>query len=304
MFAAPPVIETEVFARLPENLRKDDAPSDWVENQPGFSFSHSLLEGPSFDKDGTLYCVDIAHGRVFTVSQKGEFDVIAEYDGWPNGLKIHRDGRIFIADYKHGIMQLDRKTGKVEPVLERFRVERFKALNDLVFASNGDMYFTDQGHTGLHDPTGRVYRWRANGKLECLVDMVPSPNGIVLSRDETMVFVAVTRSNTVWRIPLMPDGGVAKVGVFVHMSGGNGPDGMAMDAEGNLAVAHVGFGAVWLFSPRGEPIARVESCTGHHTTNVAYGGPDNRDLYITESETGTILRARMEIPGQPMYSHM
>ena len=304
MFAAPPVIETELFARLPEKLRKDNAPSDWVENQPGLSFSHSLLEGPSFDKDGTLYCVDIAHGRVFTVSPKGEFDVIAEYDGWPNGLKIRRDGRIFIADYKHGIMELDRKTGKVEPVLERFRVERFKALNDLVFASNGDMYFTDQGHTGLHDPTGRVYRWRADGTLECLVDMVPSPNGIVLSRDETMVFVAVTRSNTVWRIPLMPDGGVAKVGVFVHMSGGNGPDGMAMDVEGNLAVAHVGFGAVWLFNPRGEPIARVESCAGHHTTNVAYGGPDNRDLYITESETGSILRARMEIPGQPMYSHL
>ena len=98
--------------------------------------------------------------------------------------------------------------------------------------------------------------------------------------------------------------GVAKVGVFVHMSGGNGPDGMAVDLEGNLAVAHVGFGAVWLFSPRGEPIARVESCAGHHTTNVAYGGSDNRDLYITESETGSILRARMEIPGQPMYSHM
>ena len=82
---------------------------------------------------------------MFTVSQKGEFDVIAEYDGWPNGLKIRRDGRIFIADYKHGIMELDRKTGKVEPVLERFRVERFKALNDLVFASNGDMYFHRPG---------------------------------------------------------------------------------------------------------------------------------------------------------------
>lgn len=303
MFAAPPVIETEVFARLPDRLRKDGSRSDWVVNQPGLSFGHSLLEGPSFDRDGTLYCVDIAHGRILTVSPQGDFDVVAEYDGWPNGLKIHRDGRIFIADYKHGIMQFDRGTGRVEPILERFRVERFKAVNDLVFASNGDLYFTDQGHTGLHDPSGAVYRWRADGRLERLLDNVPSPNGIALSRDETAVFVCVTRANAVWRVPLMPDGGIAKVGVFVQMSGGNGPDGLAVDAEGSLAVAHVGFGAVWLFSRRGEPLARINSCADDHTTNVAYGGPDNRDLYITESESGCILRARMDVPGRPMFSH-
>ena len=303
MFAAPPVIETEVFTRLPDGLRRDDVYSEWVANQPGQPFSHSLLEGPSFDHDGNLYCVDVAHGRIFLVSPDGAFEVVTEYDGWPNGLKIHRDGRIFVADYKHGILLVNRETGDVEPVLERHRVERFKGVNDLVFASNGDLYFTDQGHTGLHDPTGRVYRYRADGVLECLLDQLPSPNGIVLSKDEKSLFVAVTRANAVWRVPLTPDGGVAKVGVFVHLSGGNGPDGLAMDAEGNLAVAHVGFGAVWLFSPRGEPIARINSCTGHHTTNVAYGGPENRDLYITESETGTILRARMNIPGRQMYSH-
>jgi gluconolactonase len=124
---------------------------------------HSFLEGPSFDLDGNLYCVDIAYGRIFTISTNGVFNVVAEYDGWPNGLKIDKAGKIFIADYKHGIMQLDPKTGQVDAVLERYRAERFKGVNDLVFASNGDMYFTDQGLTGLQDPSGRVFRYPVGG---------------------------------------------------------------------------------------------------------------------------------------------
>jgi gluconolactonase len=268
MFAAPPVIKTEVFARVPENLRKSGIRSNWIDNQPGLNHTHSFLEGPSFDLDGNLYCVDIAHGRIFKVSNEGVFDVVTEYDGWPNGLKIDKHGQIFIADYKHGIMKLDPKTGRVEAVLERYRAERFKGVNDLVFASNGDMYFTDQGLSGLHDPTGRVFRYRESGVLDCILDNVPSPNG------------------------------------YVQMTGGSGPDGMALDNEGGLAVAHVGFGVVWHFSPRGEPLARIASCEGMLTTNMAYGGADNRDLFITESETGTILRAKLDVPGREMYSHM
>jgi gluconolactonase len=118
---------------------------------------HSFLEGPSFDLDVNLYCVDVAYGRIFTISTNGVFNVVAEYDGWPNGLKINKVGKIFIADYKHGIMQLDPKTGQVSLVLERYRAERFKGVSDLVLASNGDMYFTDQGLTGLQDPSGRVF---------------------------------------------------------------------------------------------------------------------------------------------------
>jgi len=73
---------------------------------------------------------------------------VTQYDGWPNGLKIHRDGRIFIADYKRGLMILDPGTGKVEPLLETAFSEGFKGLNDLHFADNGDLYFTDQGRAG------------------------------------------------------------------------------------------------------------------------------------------------------------
>ncbi|MBL29566.1 MAG: gluconolactonase [Rhodospirillaceae bacterium] len=304
MFAPPPAIEAEVFTRLPEPLRKTGHYSEWREGQPGAQPEHSLLEGPSFDLEGNLYCVDVAFGRVFRISPQGDWTLIAEYDGWPNGLKIHKDGRIFIADYKNGVMLLDPDSGSVTPVAVRYNLERFKAINDLVFASNGDIYFTDQGLTGLHDSTGRVFRLRVDGTVDRLLDNVPSPNGIVLSLDEETAFVAVTRDNSVWRMPMTPNGGVAKVGRFIQLSGGGGPDGLAIDSAGNLVICHVMMGSVWIMSPIGEPLLRIKSPEGLMTTNCAYGGPDNRTLYITESATGTILRAQVEVPGRPMFSHM
>jgi gluconolactonase len=200
-------------------------------------------------------------------------------------------------------MLLDPKSGTVAPYLDRPRGERFKGLNDLVFARNGDMYFTDQGESGLHDPTGRLYRLRAEGRLELLLDNVPSPNGLVLSPREDILYLAVTRNNAVWRVPLLPDGGLGRVGIWLQLSGGMGPDGMAMDAQGNLAVCHTGMGSIWLFSRLGRPLYEVPSCAGIHTTNAAYGGKDNKTLYMTESETGSILKAELPEPGLVLYSH-
>ena len=162
--------------------------------------------------------------------------------------------------------------------------------------------FTDQGQTGLHDPTGRVFRLTADGKLDCLLDTIPSPNGLVLSRSERAVFVAVTRANAIWLVPMTARGGVNKVGLFVQLPC-PGPDGMALDDDGNVAVAHPGLGIVWLFSSRGVPLYRVESCKGNMITNVAYGGDGRRFLYMTESQSGTVLRAEMPTPGRAMYSH-
>lgn len=304
MYPPPQQIDAEVFAELPAGLDRSGEPAPWTRQQLMGAEVGSFLEGPSFDRDGNLYVVDIAFGRVFRVSPKAAFETVADYDGWPNGLKIHRDGRIFIADHMHGIMTLDPATGAVEPFLVRPKLESFKGVNDLVFASNGDLYFTDQGQTGLQDPTGRVYRLTPDGRLDLLLDNVPSPNGLVLSPEEDLLFLAVTRANAIWRLPLLPDGTTTKVGLFIQLSGGGGPDGLAMDQDGNLAVAHFGLGSVWLFSRFGEPLYRIVSPAGRFTTNIAYGGPDRRHLYITESRTGSILLAELPVPGRTMFSHM
>ena len=199
MYAAPPVIKTEIFARVPDSLRARENPR----RQSGVA-RDCFLEGPSFDRDGNLYVTNIPYRQIFRVSPGGEFTLVATYDGEPNGLKIHRDGRIFIADHKQGLMLLDPRSGKVEAFLDRPHGERFKGLNDLIFAKNGDLYFTDQGESGLHDPTGRLYRLRIDGRLERLLDNVPSPNGLVLTPNEDILYLAVTRNNAVWRCRSYP----------------------------------------------------------------------------------------------------
>src|SRR6516165_5481019 len=221
--------------------------------------------------------------------------VAVDYDGWPNGLKISTEGRIFVADYRHGIMELDAKAARMKAVLTSRNSESFRGCNDLHLARNGDVYFTDQGQAGLHDPTGRVYRLTKAGRLDCLLDTGISPNGLVLDPQESVLFVAMTRDNAVWRLPFMKDGSVSKVGRFCSMFGPSGPDGMTMDGAGRLFVAHASLGHVFVFSPNGELIARIKSCAGATCTNVAIGGDKRDRLYITESATGTVLVADISV---------
>jgi len=302
-FSPPQDVATEVFAELPSEFRKQGDPSPWLKAQLRGRDLHSLLEGPTFDRSGNLYVVDTAYGRVFRISPEGRFELLIEYDGEPNGLALHKDGRMFVADHKNGILVVNTDTRELLTHCDRPRLERFKGVNDLTFSSQGDLYFTDQGQTGLQDPSGRVYRLTANGGLECILDGIPSPNGLVLDKHEVALYVAVTRANAIWRAPFMLDGTPSKVGVYVQLSGMGGPDGIALDVEGGLAIAHIELGSVWIMSPHGEPELRVRSCAGMKTTNVAYGGPDMRSVYITEAETGTILRARVPRPGKCLYSH-
>lgn len=306
LYPPPADLDADVWTSLPDEYRNTGAIPDWATaNKPGQT-ADSFLEGPSFDRDGRLYVTDIPYGRIFRISQDGKWSLIAEYDGWPNGLKIHKDGRIFITDYKRGIMLLDPDRGTVEPVITHRRSESFRGVNDLFFDASGHLYFTDQGQTGLHDPTGRVFRFNLETeRLDQLISNGPSPNGLVMSPDQKSLYVAMTRGNSVWRLPIFPDGTTSKVGLFVRLAGGvSGPDGLAVDREGRLTVCDAGNGAAWMFTKWGEPVYRIRSQTGGRTvTNLAYGGPDNRELFLTESDTGHILRVTLDVPGEPMFSH-
>jgi gluconolactonase len=212
MFPAPPVIETRVFARLPDSFRRPGTRTRWADVMTLGGTVDCFLEGPSFDAAGNLYVVDIPYGRVFRIDPDGAWTLVAEYDGEPNGLKFHADGRAYIADHKHGIMRLDVADGAVETVVDRPGLERFKGCNDLFFTRDGALLFTDQGQTGLHDPSGRLYRLSPDGRLERLLDAVPSPNGLVTNLEEKILYLAVTRDNAVWRVPMLADGRPTKVG--------------------------------------------------------------------------------------------
>ena len=285
----PAVRPLELFSAMPDKFRRTGVRSHWADVNQGGRLADSFLEGPVFDDQGNLYVTDIPFGRVFRIDPQGEWDLVAQWDGEPNGMKFLNAGQLLVTDYKNGLVVLDVQSGQVRPYLERRNSERFKGVNDLVFDSKGNLYFTDQGQTGLHDPTGRVYRLAPDGRLDMLLSNVPSPNGIVLSNDERFLFVAATRGNCVWRMPLLTDGSVSKVGQFFTSYGPSGPDGLAMDARGRLLVANPGLAYIWVLGPRAEPEEVLTGPAGASITNLVFGGSERRTLFCTDSTHGHVL---------------
>jgi gluconolactonase len=300
-FKALELIKAEIFTSMPGKFRKKSR-TKWSDPNRQRDEVECFLEGPAFDRDGNLFIVDTAFQRIFRITPKGDWDVVVQYDGWPNGMKFHKDGRLFVADYRRGIMVLDTKNGRIEPLLETAYSEGFKGCNDLNFASNGDLYFTDQGQSGIVDPTGRVYRLKPNGDLHRLAANVPSPNGITVSTTDKHVYVAVTRSQQIWRLPLMHDSQVSKTGVAIQMSGGVGPDGIEMDSENGLLVCHIGTG-IWRYDTNMLPthLVYAENPKHNHLTNIAFGGPEYKTIYITEAMSGDVLVAKMPTAGKKIF---
>lgn len=304
-FSPPQIIDAHVLTSVPAELRKP-VPSEWAHaNKPG-QIIDCFLEGPAFDRSGNLYLTDIPHGRIFRVSTELKWECVADYGGWPNGLAIHADGSLWIADYRRGLLRLQVDTGELSTILGHRDSESVKGLNDLTFDMAGNCYFTDQGQTGMQDPSGRVYRLRCGQQgvqsLECLVSNAPSPNGLALGQAGKVLFLAVTRANQVWRAPLPAAGSVSKVGVFQNFFGISGPDGMALDREGGLVVAHASLGGAFVMNARGEITHFVRSPAGHTITNVAFR-PGTSTLVLTDSSSGHVLEASLPNVGSELYSH-
>lgn len=300
-FSPPQIIEARVLSRLPDAFREARA-NAWAQaNKPGETID-CFLEGPAFDRSGNLFVTDIPYGRIFRIDPELRWTLVAQTGGWPNGLAFHRDGRLFVADYRLGLLAADPATGRVEPLLAHRNSEGFKGLNDLTFDLDGALYFTDQGQTGLHDPTGRVFRYGASGRLDCLIANGPSPNGVAVSPDGRFLAVAMTRANAVWRGPLQPDGSLSKVGAFTTLFGTSGPDGLAYGSGGELVIAHASLGGAFVCNGRGEITHFVQVPFGRTVTNIAFR-PLTGELVMTESETGTLFTALLPFTGAPLYSH-
>jgi gluconolactonase len=127
---------------------------------------------------------------------------------------------------------------------------------------------------------------------------------VTVNLKNSQVYVAVTRSQQIWRLPLMAHGTPSKTGVAIQLSGGHaGPDGIETDAEDGLVVCHLGVG-IWRFDSNMLPTHLAHSGKQHRLmTNIAFAGPGKKRLYITDSMNGEILVADLPVGGKKMYSH-
>ena len=211
-----------------------------------------------------------------------------------NGLFIDADGRLVMAD--HGdrqISRLNESNFTKETVVGAYDGKRLNSPNDLVYAQNGNLYFTDPpyGLEGLNDSPVKelnhngVYLLRADGTLVLLDAELTFPNGVILSPDEAVLYVAVSdgRNPHIWAYDVQPDGTVANKRIFfdgrpLQEQGRRGAfDGMAIDVDGNLFAT--GPGGVLVITPEGELLGTIE--TGQATSNAIFGGADRSDLFIT-----------------------
>jgi gluconolactonase len=296
-FVPPREIPVRPFASLPTAHRRPRRTA-WSDANRGGAAIDSFLEGPCFDVAGNLLVTDIPNGRIFRVGVRN-WDLVAEYEGWPNGMAAGpapgphagaHAGAMLITDYRHGLLSLDPATGSMAPVLETLLSEGFRGLNDLVLDAAGAILMTDQGQTGLQDPSGRVVRLWPDGRIDRLISNGPSPNGIALNRAGTHCYVAMTRSCEVWRFALRTDALVGKAQCFFRVPAGtSGPDGMAVDAHDRIFVANPGHGQVWGLDAQGMLLFRLD-CTafGRMPTNCCFA-PDGTTLLITESQSGEVL---------------
>jgi gluconolactonase len=252
----------------------------------------SFPESPTVGPDGELYVVDVAWGRIFNITNRGEVRVVLDYDGEPNGLAFASDGSAMIADYRRGLLSVSIDMGRWQPPRVHLRAmsgHSFQGLNDvLIVPVSGATFLTDQGDSGLHDPSGQVLRVGADGSATELLGGIPSPNALAYDDNSDCLYVAVTRDNAVWRIPHPTSGRANRAGRYLQLSGGIGPDGLCLGPGSSLFVTHLGLGAVYGFDCTGI-LRLVIDCRPHlEPTGVVC---DGRRLIITEASASSVLTA-------------
>ena len=243
-----------------------------------------FLEGINVAKDGTIYMVGYFEGQIYKV-ENGACVPVGPASGAPNGAKLAPDGGMLIADRVGGIMRADLETGERTSVHPAFGVVNFRGLNDLVFDSEGGYYFTEPYGSDALNPVGKVY-YVAPGegsRPQVYLENIAYPNGIAVSANGQQIYVSEFGKNRVLSAPSVHSKNPFDSPlVFARFEGGIGPDGLAVDAAGNVYVAHFNAGEIVVIDPQGfhYGVLPLPEGAGPFTTNVAI-----RDgyMYVTEA---------------------
>jgi gluconolactonase len=280
----------------------------------GFQFT----EGPLWRTEGRLWFSDVVGNVVRSVTPSGQVEVLIQNSGGAssapagsfigsNGMVADKDGTVLLCQHTNrDIVRVD-KDLHTTPYLEKVEGKRFNSPNDLVFRSDGSLYFTDPPYGLLKqddDPAKElkfngVFRY-AGGKLQAVIQDLSRPNGIALSPDQNVLYIANSDDqHKVWmRYDVAADGTVSNGRVFADVTAekedGN-PDGMKVDSLGDVYGS--GPGGVWVFSPEGKHLGTIKP---PETPANCNWGDDGKTLYIT-ARTG-VYRIKLSVAGEkPLY---
>jgi gluconolactonase len=296
--------KTFTFSRMPSGVCSNQPPSgelvaSRIESANSSQQGFSLYEGPVWIKDA-LYFSDFSFtegfpSKVQKLDSSGKMSVFIE-DSGTNGLAADSQGNLIAGTHKFkSLSKYNLDTKARESVATTFNDNVFNSPNDLAITKEGVIYFTDPDYQTKAAPGGqdktRVYRVATDGTISVVDDTLSNPNGISLSPDEKTLYVVGNQEAGVLRKYDIVSG-VPQEGSTIA-SGLNVPDGMAVDCAGNLYVTeHLGK-QIRVYTPEGQQIATIK--VDANVTNAAFGGPENKTLFITGA--GAVWKVDLAISG-------
>jgi gluconolactonase len=251
------------------------------------------IEGPACDAKGNVYVVNFAEqGTIGKVTPEGKAEVWVRLPGKSvgNGIVFDRKGLMYVADYVgHNVLTIDPETKKVSIFAHE---DRMNQPNDLAIAPDDTVYASDPN---WGKGTGQVWRIARDGKVTLVAKDMGTANGIEVSPDGKTLYVNESVQRNVWAFDVDKDGSLTNKRL-VKQFPDHGFDGMRCDADGNLYIARYGKGTVVKMSPKGEVLQEVD-VLGASPSNLCFGGPDGKTVYVTEVTRQRLVSFRVDTPG-------
>jgi sugar lactone lactonase YvrE len=250
------------------------------------------IEGPACDAKGNIYVVNFARQQTIgkiAPDGKGEVWVTLPGKSTGNGIVFDTKGTMYVADYVgHNVLAIDPRTKKVTVFAHNAKMNQ---PNDLAIAPDGTLYASDPS---WGKSTGQVWRV-TEGKTTLVAANMGTTNGIEVSPDGKTLYVNESVQRNVWAFPINKDGTLGKKKLLKKFDD-HGFDGMRCDVEGNLYITRYGKGTVVVLSPAGKVLREID-VLGKAPSNLCFGGPDGRTVYVTEVTRQRLVQFRVDHPG-------